>query len=378
VRIIATIENTINLLKNIPKEVLGKINIAPSFASDENEDIEVVVLYGEQVEKVKALVESLDGTLQDLGYGFGIISLKPSKIIFLAESTYIQYIEFPKSLYASDERSNKVACVDRARNEFDLQGNGIVIGFIDTGIDYTHPAFIKEDGTTRIEYIYDLSLNGAVYNKNQINEALKSADPYSIVPSYDVIEHGTHVAGIACAGGNIDKRYYGVAPKSSIMMVKSGRGLFTLSTNLMKGIKFLLDKSLELNMPLVINISMSTNDGAHNGTSLLEQYISTISTLDKVTIVIAAGNEGDTAHHVSRTFNKSNAVRFEVSGDETAVVINLYKSILPEVSLRLITPSGISTSEIVISEGFYDGVISGNKYQIYIKWKLYIIWNMDN
>lgn len=364
-RIIATIENTINLLKNIPKEVLGKINIAPSFASDENEDIEVVVLYGEQVEKVKALVESLDGTLQDLGYGFGIISLKPSKIIFLAESTYIQYIEFPKSLYASDERSNKVACVDRARNEFDLQGNGIVIGFIDTGIDYTHPAFIKEDGTTRIEYIYDLSLNGAVYNKNQINEALKSADPYSIVPSYDVIEHGTHVAGIACAGGNIDKRYYGVAPKSSIMMVKSGRGLFTLSTNLMKGIKFLLDKSLELNMPLVINISMSTNDGAHNGTSLLEQYISTISTLDKVTIVIAAGNEGDTAHHVSRTFNKSNAVRFEVSGDETAVVINLYKSILPEVSLRLITPSGISTSEIVISEGFYDGVISGNKYQIY-------------
>ena len=73
------------------------------------------------------------------------------------------------------------------------------------------------------------------------------------------------------------------------MMVKSGRGLFTLSTNLMKGIKFLLDKSLELNMPLVINISMSTNDGAHNGTSLLEQYISTISTLDKVTIVIAAG-----------------------------------------------------------------------------------------
>ena len=97
-RIIATIENTINLLKNIPKEVLGKINIAPSFASDTDEDIEVVVLYGEQVEKVKALVESLDGTLQDLGYGFGIISLKPSKIISLAESTYIQYIEFPLSL----------------------------------------------------------------------------------------------------------------------------------------------------------------------------------------------------------------------------------------------------------------------------------------
>lgn len=363
-RVIATIENTINLLKNVPKEVLGKISIS-SFASDENENIEVVVLYGEQVNNVRNLVENLGGTLQDLGYGFGIINIKANQIISLAKSSYIQYIEFPKSLYASDEESNKAACIDRARNEFNLQGDGIVIGFIDTGIDFTHPAFLNEDGTTRIEYIYDLSLNGAVYNKSQINEALKNAEPYSIVPSYDIVEHGTHVAGIACAGGNINKRYYGVAPKSSIMMVKSGRGLFTLSTNLMKGIKFLIDKSIEINKPLVINISMSTNDGAHNGTSLLEQYISTISSLDRVTIVIAAGNEGDAAHHISRNLNKTNIVRFEVAGDETAVVINLYKSILPKVSIRLTTPSGISTSEIVVADGFYDGVISGNKYQIY-------------
>ena len=363
-RVIATIENTINLLKNVPKEILGKISIS-SFASDENEDIEVVVLYGEQVNNVRNLVESLGGTLQDLGYGFGIINIKANQIISLAKSSYIQYIEFPKSLYASDEGSNKAACIDRARNEFNLQGDGIVIGFIDTGIDFTHPAFLNEDGTTRIEYIYDLSLNGAVYNKEKINEALKNADPYSVVPSYDIVEHGTHVAGIACAGGNINKRYYGVAPKSSIMMVKSGRGLFTLSTNLMKGIKFLIDKSIEINMPLVINISMSTNDGAHNGTSLLEQYISTISSLDRVTIVIAAGNEGDAAHHISRNLNKTNIVRFEVARDETAVVINLYKSILPKVSIRLTTPSGISTSEMVVADGFYDGVISGNKYKIY-------------
>lgn len=364
-RTIATIENTFNLLKNVPKEILGKLNISPSFASDENENIEVVVLYGEQVNNVKALVESLGGTLQDLGYGFGIININVNEIVSLGRSPYIQYIEFPKNLYASDEASNRAACIDRARNEFNLQGDGVVIGFIDTGIDYTHPAFLNEDGTTRVEYIYDLSLNGAVYNKTQINEALKSTDPYSIVPSYDVVEHGTHVAGIACGGGSINPRYYGAAPKSSIMMVKSGRGLFTLSTNLMKGIKFLIDKAVEINMPLVINISMSTNDGAHNGTSLLEQYIGTISSLDRVTIVISAGNEGDAAHHVSRELNNINIVRFQVAEDETAVVINLYKSILPRVSIRLTTPAGVSTSEISVTENFYDGVISGNKYQIY-------------
>ena len=362
---IESIGNTFNLLKNVPKEVLGKLNISSLFSANENEDIEVVVLYGEQLNEVRALVDSLGGTLQDLGYGFGIITIKINEVISLAKSPYVQYIEFPKSLYLSDSSSNKAACIDRARSEFNLQGEGVVIGFIDTGIDYTHPAFLNEDGTTRVEYIYDLSLNGAIYNKAQINEALKNRDPYSIVQSYDNVEHGTHVVGIACAGGNINPRYYGVAPRSSIMMVKSGRGLFTLSTNLMKGIKFLIDKSIELKMPLAINISMSTNDGAHNGTSLLEQYISTVSSLDRVTIVIAAGNEGDAAHHVSRDLNKVNIIKFEVAEDETAVVINLYKSILPNISLILTTPSGVSTSEISVSEGFYEGVISGNRYQIY-------------
>ena len=57
-------------------------------------------------------------------------------------------------------------------------------------------------------------------------------------------------------------------------MVKSTRGQFALSTNIMRGLKFLVDRGKELNKPLVVNISLSTNDGAHNGTSLLEQYIS--------------------------------------------------------------------------------------------------------
>ena len=133
------------------------------------------------------------------------------------------------------------------------------------GIDYTHPGFRNEDGTTRIDYIYDLSLGGVVYDRDQINLALQSQDPSSVVPSFDQTGHGTHVAGIACAGGRISEGYYGVAPKSSIAMVKSTRGRFALSTNIMKGLKFLIDKSKELNKPLVVNISLSTNDGAHNG-----------------------------------------------------------------------------------------------------------------
>lgn len=362
---IETVGNTINLVKNIPKELLGKLNLSSSINTSNEGSIEVVVLYGEKVSSVKSYVEEIGGKLEDLGYGFGIVEIDINLLGELAKSKDIQYIELPKSLYLTDYISNKAACVDRATTEYNVRGEGIVIGFIDSGIDYTHPAFINEDGTTRIEYIYDLSLGGAVYDKSKINEALKANDPSAIVPSYDIIEHGTHVAGIACAGGNINPRYYGVAPKSSIMMVKCARGSFALSNQIMRGLKFLIDKSYELNMPLVVNISLSTNDGAHDGNSLLEQYISTIATLERITIVIAAGNEGDAAHHIGGELKNVNVIKFNVAEDETAVIINLYKSVLPEVSLQLITPNGVSTGEIIVSEGLKEGVISRNKYQIY-------------
>lgn len=359
-----SIENNIaGVLKNIPKEVLGKLSISPVY--NESDNIELVILVGENTETVKAKVEAFNGKFEDLGYGYAIVDILISQIVLLAQIPEVQYIEFPKSLYYTDSLSNKISCVDWARSQYGLYGRGILIGFIDTGIDYTDLAFRNADGTTRIEYIYDLSLGGEVYKKDQIDQALKEKDPYLIVPSQDIIGHGTHVAGIACAGGDISKEYYGVAPESSIIMVKSGRGLFSLSTNIMKGLKFLIDKSNELKMPLVINISLSTNDGAHNGTSLLEQYISTISKSERVTIVIAAGNEGNASHHIGGDLTETTAINFSISGDETYVVMNLYKSVLPQISIEIISPRGVGTGEIVIREGLVEGVVSGNRYRIY-------------
>lgn len=359
-----SIENNIaGVLKNIPKEVLGKLSISPVY--NESDNIELVILVGENTETVKAKVEEFNGKFEDLGYGYAIVDILISQIVLLAQIPEVQYIEFPKSLYYTDSLSNKISCVDWARSQYGLYGRGILIGFIDTGIDYTDLAFRNADGTSRIEYIYDLSLGGEVYTKDQIDQALKEKDPYLVVPSQDIIGHGTHVAGIACAGGDISKEYYGVAPESSIIMVKSGRGLFSLSTNIMKGLKFLIDKSNELKMPLVINISLSTNDGAHNGTSLLEQYISTISKSERVTIVIAAGNEGNASHHIGGDLIETTVINFSISGDETYVVMNLYKSVLPQISLELISPRGVGTGEIVIREGLVEGVVSGNRYRIY-------------
>mgnify|MGYP004552180227 FL=1 len=179
---VRNIENTgitTNLIKNIPKELLGKFSLSWN-VGNEDESIEVVVLYGEAYEAVNDYVNKIGGVLDNLGYGFGIVTINIKDLIKLAESPDIQYIELPKSLYFTDSLSNRAACIDRSREEYKVEGEGVVIGFIDSGIDYTHPAFRNDDGTTRVEYIYDLSLGGKVYDKNAINEALKNPDPFSL------------------------------------------------------------------------------------------------------------------------------------------------------------------------------------------------------
>ena len=358
--------NNLGILKNMPTSILSKLNISHSFLATNNDsEIEVSIISGASPSEISKIVENLNGKYVDLGYGYGIAEIPIENLVVLATSPEIQYIELPKSLYADDYESNRASCITQL-NSSEFNGKGVLIGFIDTGIDYTHPAFRNPDGTTRIEYIYDLDEGGKVYTKEQINEALKSSDPYSIVNSTDITGHGTHVVGIACAGGKIDKQYYGVAPESSIAMVKVARSRFALSTQIMKGIKFLIDKGKELNMPLAINMSLSTNDGAHNGSSLLEQYISTVSATERVTIVIAAGNEGEAAHHVGGTFEEVNDVYFNISSDESIVVINLYKSILPQLSIELISPYGIGTGEILVKEGVNEGTIGNSRYSIYL------------
>ena len=359
-------QDFIGVLKNLPRQLLSKLNISTTYLNQSSDNlIEVVIISGESVDKIRQTVDNLGGTYEDLGYNFGLVKIPVDKLVDLSLNPQIRYIELPKSLYITDDKANRASCVQTAQGAYNLLGEGTLVGFIDTGIDYTHPAFLNDDNTTRIEYIYDLDGDGKIYNKAMINEALTSNNPLSIVPSNDIVGHGTHVAGIACAGGRIDTRYYGVAPKSSIAMVKVTRTQFSLSTLIMRGLKFLVDRSKELQMPLVVNISLSTNDGAHNGSSLLEQYIQTVATLERITIVIAGGNEGEAAHHVGGNINPENEINFNIAGDETMVSINLYKSVLTQLTLELISPDGKSSGIIDVVEGFHSGVVGSSRYDIY-------------
>lgn len=346
-------QNLINLLSN---------------STTGSDDIEFVILFGDNKTEVSTSASANGINFYDLGFGFGILSLKYSEISKLSLVKGIDYIELPKIVSTTDFQSNSSSCVPEVWNNYNLSGKDVLVGFIDSGIDYTHPAFIDNLGLTRIQYIYDLSQGGIVYDKASIQKAIESPNPLEVVPVEDSSGHGTHVAGIACGGGKINKLYYGAAFESSIAMVKitsSTSIRFSRDTLIMKGIKFLLEKSKELNIPLVINISLSTNDGAHNGTSLFEQYISTVNTVENVTFVIAAGNEGASGHHFSDILKGSLNIPFNVAPSERTLNLQLYKGLLSDISIEIRNPSQINSGKIVIQPGFFSGNLGNDKYMIY-------------
>ncbi len=203
----------------------------------------------------------------------------------------------------------------------ELSGRGVLLGFLDSGIDYTHPAFRNADGTTRIARIWDQTDQsgtppdglpyGSEYTDDMLNQALFSDDPYALVPQRDESGHGTSVAGIACGSADENTDFIGAAPESQIAFVRLKpakqylRDYFLIpedatayqETDLMLGVRYLVDVSRRLRMPLVICISVGTNQGSHNGTSPLEDVLTSAQFNTSIYAVAGTGNETGKGHH---------------------------------------------------------------------------------
>ena len=111
-----------------------------------------------------------------------------------------------------------------------LQGEGVILGMIDTGIDYQNDCFRNLDGSTRILEIWDQADQtgplpkgisyGSIYTRDDINRALNSDNPLEIVPSQDLLGHGTQMASIAAGSYDEERDWVGAAPKSQLAVVK--------------------------------------------------------------------------------------------------------------------------------------------------------------
>lgn len=244
----------------------------------------------------------------------------------------IGYPAVPKLFTPIDTVSLEAAGIPAVQNQpfLNLTGKGVMIGFLDSGIDYTHPAFRNPDGTTKILRIWDQTIQtgpapyglayGTEYTENDINAALFSPDPSAIVPHRDETGHGTSVSGIACGSADASADFIGAAPDSRIIVVKLKpakrylRDYFIISedadayqeTDLMLSIRYMISVSRSLRLPLVICMTVGTNQGGHTGTTPLEEVLTSAQFNAGIFAVTGTGNEVGQGHHYFGTIGRPN------------------------------------------------------------------------
>ena len=349
------IENMLNLaLDATPGERARSLNLDVGFDGEEN-TWELIVKYSGSLSRL----EEEGIVVTELLNEYAVLIVPESGIGRLAEVPEIEYIEKPKRLFFAAEQGRTASCVTGVQNaRYDLYGDGVLVAVLDSGVDYAHPDFRNEDGTTRILALWDQTIPGrppagyrigTEYTKEQIDEALAQSDPVrrrELVPSTDASGHGTRVLGIAAGNGRAGgRRYRGVAPRSSILVVKLGvprTDSFPRTTELMQALDYCIRKAMEYSLPVAVNISFGNTYGAHDGTSLLETYITDMANIWKSVICIGTGNEGYAAGHASDSLQEGEKKRIQLAVGEYEGALNLqiWKSYLDDISVSLESPEG--------------------------------------
>ena len=318
---------------------------------------DLIVRYSGSLDEIRAL----GAGVVELQNEYAIITIREDLIDRLTEFPQIEFVEKPKRLFFAVENEKRASCIPPVqRPPLNLTGRGVLVGVIDSGIDYANPVFRNADGTTRIRNLWDQSLSenppegyliGTEFSSDQINEALRQPtieQRRQIVPSQDTSGHGTAVAGVAA--GNSEE-YRGVAYESDLIVVKLGLPRlngFPRTAELMQAIDYVIRKALEYEQPIAINLSFGNTYGAHDGNSLLEQFIQDAANRWKNVICIGTGNEGNTAGHVSGILTENEQVEIElaVQENETGLNVQIWKAYYDLVDILLEAPSGVRIGPI--------------------------------
>lgn len=316
---------------------------------------------------------------QDAGFGYKCIYLPAEAADPISLSRY-SYNSVPKCFAPiSMETLNQTGILPiQNYPTLQLKGKGVLIGFMDSGIDYTSSIFRNLDGTTRIVSIWDQTVQsgtppqnfsyGSEFTEAQINTALKSEDPLSILPSVDDTGHGTYVASLAAGSGEPGEQFLGAAPEAAIAMVKlkqakkylrdyyfiSENAVCYQETDLILALKYLNDLADSLDLPLVLCVTVGSSMGGHIGTLPFSFLIEGYSTRANHITVIGVGNEADKRHHyynVIENENDTKTVELRVGDNVPGFSLELWTEIPNILSISLISPSGENTSRIPFRAG---------------------------
>ena len=237
------------------------------------------------------------------------ISCTPNQISELHQKGEVSdfYFEpsFPVALGDTARGHMNINPVHTGANlDMPYSGKGVIIGYVDQGLDFNHPDFKNEDGSSRVLRYWDQTLNsggpvgpfgyGIVWNNEEINNG-------SCISTENSTGHGTTVAGMGSGNGRANGLNKGMAPESNIIVVESNFGLPNWTMTIADACEYIFKVADTLGMPAVVNLSLGTYLGSHDGNDPASEAMEAL--LDEKPgriIVCAAGNSGSQGkYHVT-------------------------------------------------------------------------------
>ncbi len=332
------------------------------------------------------IVEILEGAdveycYREIDAGYGIAHVKRSQVRPVSIGNY-GYSTIPKlyGLMQAGERgfdASPLAAMGNIRVQnppLALQGSGVIVGFVDTGINYREDVFRREDGSSRILSIWDQTIQtgeppagfsyGTEYRRADIDRALAADEPETVVPSADTNGHGTRMAS-AAAGSLLNQglAFRGAAPLADIAVVKlkgakrylrdyyliDDRAEAFAENDIMEAVKYLQQMAVAFSRPVVIVIGLGTNTGSHDGTSALDSYLDVVAGRRSRAVVVGGGNEGDKEHHYEN-FMPSN-VEIRVAGQMKGFCAEIWGSLPDVYAVSIRSPGGEASPVIDFRNG---------------------------
>ena len=297
-----------------------------------------------------------------------------SVVPVLEQFDFIRYVQLGTPVRPQLDSARVSAGVNLVQSgeglDLPYTGKGVVVGVIDGGFDYTHPAFRDSEGHLRIKRVWEQCHSEGTPPAG-FSYGSEFADEETILSAQGDVatnSHGSHVLNIAAGAANVETPYYGVAPEADIVLVSnryaSGDEQVLLTAdnvNISDAIAYIYGYAESVGKPCVINMSLGNHLGPHDGTSAFDQVADKQQGNGRL-LVGSVGNNGNDAVHASKTFTGEDdaamQVRMSYKINPTTAVggeVEIWGEPGMSFDLRVIAVKTVDLSEDASSETFTVG-----------------------